>query len=253
MKLPIFLNKPIIELKGFFHTLCDLVTPRHCISCGVASGDSYLCASCMETIVLRPIEGCCKLCGNIPREGGRGFMYCSSCLKHPPAYDMARSATIYGGAVRDMILTLKYKQGTYLVPELAKLLEGCVRASYSDERIDAVCPVPLYPTKERERGYNQAALIAKEMCKRLKLAYMPELLERVRYTPTQTKLNSEARKENVSGAFASPDSATDYVYGRNILLIDDVFTTGATCSECAIELKRKHAGRVLVASVAREQ
>lgn len=180
-------------------------------------------------------------------------MYCSSCLKSPPAYDMARSATIYDGAVRDMILTLKYKQGTYLVKELTNLVEGCVLAAYSNEQIDAICPVPLYSTKERERGYNQAALIAKELSKRLKLPYMPQLLERVRHTPTQTKLNSEARKENVSGAFASPDSATDYVYGRNILLVDDVFTTGATCSECATELKRKHAGRVLVVSIAREQ
>lgn len=253
MKLSTISQKTIKELKGLFHTLGDLVTPRHCISCGEASGDSYICPSCMETIELRPIEGCCKICGNIPRDGGRGFMYCSSCLKTPPAYDMARSATIYGGAVRDMILALKYKQGTYLIPELVNLVEGCVRASYSDEQIDAICPVPLYSTKERERGYNQAGLIAKGLSKRLHVPYMPELLVRTRHTPTQTKLNSEARKENVSGAFISPDSVSDYVYGRNILLVDDVFTTGATCSECAAELKRKHAGRVLVVSIAREQ
>lgn len=229
------------------------MTPRHCISCGEPSGDSYLCSSCQETVTLRRVDECCKICGNIPRNGGHSFMYCSSCLKHPPAYDMARSATIYEGAVREMILALKYKQGTYLVKELTNLVEGCILAAYSNEQIDAICPVPLYSTKERERGYNQAALIAKELSRRLKLPYMPQLLERVRYTPTQTNLNSEARKENVAAAFVSPDSAIDYVYGRSILLVDDVFTTGATCSECAIELKRKHAGRVLVVSVAREQ
>lgn len=241
------------SIKSFFQTVGDLVAPRHCISCGEASGDSYLCPACQEKVTLRSVDGCCKICGNIPRNGEHSFIYCSSCLKSPPAYDMARSATIYDETVRDMILALKYKQGTYLVQELTNLVEGCVLAAYSNEQIDAICPVPLYSTKERERGYNQAALIAKELSKRLKLPYMPQLLERVRHTPTQTKLNSEARKENVLGAFASPDSAIDYVHGRNILLVDDVFTTGATCSECAAELKRKHAGRVLVVSVAREQ
>lgn len=180
-------------------------------------------------------------------------MYCSTCLKQPPAFDMARSATIYDGAIRDMILALKYKQGTYLVKDLTHLLEGCVLAAYSEEQIDAICPVPLFPVKERERGYNQAALIAKELSIRLKLPYMPQLLERVRHTDTQTKLNSEARKENVVGAFVSPDAAADYVYGRNILLVDDVLTTGATCSECAKALKHNHAGKVFVASIAREQ
>ena len=253
MKLPDFFHKPINEITGFFRTLGDLVTPRHCISCGEASGDSYLCLACQETIMIRPTVGSCKICGNMPRDGAHGFMYCSSCLNEPPSYDMARSATIYDGAIRDMILALKYKQGTYLVKELTKLVEGCVRASYENEQIDAICPIPLYPTKERERGYNQAGLIAKELSKKLAIPYMPHLLERVRHTPTQTKLNSEARKGNVAGAFAIPNAASDYVYGRNILLVDDVFTTGATCSECASVLKRSHAGRVLVVSVAREQ
>ncbi|MBO7299306.1 MAG: ComF family protein [Kiritimatiellae bacterium] len=253
MKLTNVLHNSIKGIANFYHTLGDLVTPRHCVSCGAASGNSYLCAACKDTIILRPTTGCCKICGNLPSSGSHGFMYCSSCLANRPTYDIARSATIYEGAVRDMILALKYKQGTYLVKDLAALVEGCVRASYSDEQIDAICPIPLYPTKERERGYNQAALIAKELSKNLGVPYMPQLLERVRHTFTQTKLNSEQRKENVHGAFNSSNTVADYVYGRNILLVDDVFTTGATCSECASVLKRNHAGKVFVVSIAREQ
>lgn len=241
------------ELRSFTQTVGDLVAPRHCIVCGEASGAQYLCATCQETVELRTIYECCKICGKLPRAGERGFMYCSSCMKHPPAFDMARSATIYDGAIRDMILSLKYNQGTFLVRELVRLVEGCVLAAYSDEQIDAICPVPLFPVKERERGYNQSALIAKELSKRLKLPYMPQILERVRHTDTQTKLNLEARRENVAGAFISPEAEADYVYGRNILLVDDVFTTGATSSECAAVLKRNRAGRVIVVSIAREQ
>ena len=237
----------------FWDAIGDLVTPRHCVVCGEASGDSYLCPACRETIVLRSLDGCCKICGAMPKDGSRGFAFCSRCLSEPPAYDMARSAAMYEGAVREMILALKYKQGTYLVGELARLVEGCVRSAYCEERIDAICSVPLYPTKQRDRGYNQSALIAKELSKQLKVPFMPELLERVRHTPTQTRMDSVARKANVANAFQSPIEMQDYVYGRSILLVDDVFTTGATCSECAVALKRNRVGRVLVVSIAREQ
>lgn len=253
MSLYFIFQKAFLEFKSITNTLGDLVTPRHCISCGEASGDSYLCSKCQEMVTIRPSDGCCKICGNIPSNGFHSFMYCSSCLKHRPAYDMARSATIYGGPIRDMILALKYKQGTYLVNDLTKLVEGCVRASYSGEQIDAICPVPLYSTKQRDRGYNQAALIASKLSKELNVPYLPKILKRVRYTPTQTNLNSEERKVNVAGAFVCPNSMHDYVYGRNILLVDDVFTTGSTCSECATVLKRCHAGHVFVVSIAREQ
>jgi ComF family protein len=133
--------------------------------------------------------------------------------------------------------------------DLADFLEACWRTHFNGADLDAVTFVPLFPRKQRERTYNQSHLLAAELAPRLRCPLLTRCLRRVRYTATQTHLSMDERAANVRGAFAVSDP--DWVAGRNLLLVDDVMTTGATVSECARVLKEAGAGRVYVITVAR--
>lgn len=186
------------------------------------------------------------------QSAGRIAACCKQCLRHPPYYDLARSAAAFSGPVRDLIHAFKYKHATWLQNELSNMLAGCVITYYKNECIHAVCPVPLNRTKERKRGYNQAALLASAVARDSKTIYVPNVLVRTRNTPTQTHMHARERRRNVAGAFQSPSHLRPWVYGRCFLLIDDVMTTGSTLSECAAALKANGAERVLAATVARD-
>jgi len=228
----------------------DLVFPRHCAGCGrtVDRPRGHVCWECFRTIELRA-TGLCQQCG-LPSEGQVTHAFvCSACRDHEPAFDMARSAGRFSGVLREILHQFKYGRATWLCQDLADLLHGCVLAHYTAEEVDLVVPVPLHGQKQRDRGYNQAALLAAALASRLDRPQAGDVLVRTRDTPTQTKLHAEQRRKNVRGAFAV--RAPEWVRGRTVLLIDDVMTTGATLSEAAATLKRAGARRVWTATVAR--
>ncbi|OGV59518.1 MAG: hypothetical protein A2283_01430 [Lentisphaerae bacterium RIFOXYA12_FULL_48_11] len=231
-------------------TLLDLVYPRTCTVCGVATGagQGYVCWDCMAgfEVIGRPF---CSVCGD-PAEGMIEHDYqCSYCQRKKPGFDVARSALRYRGAVRDVLQLLKYSRQTYLVDDLLPYLSACLSSNYSRVLFDAVTFVPLYPKKERERTFNQARLLAARLAGKHGLPFLPNCLERVRYTATQTELNASARRENVSGAFAPLNRK--WINGRTLLLVDDVMTTGATVDEVSRVLKEAGASGVFVLTVAR--
>lgn len=237
-----------------FETLVNLLYPTSCTACGSTS-PTYFCDVCRAAVRVRPATSCCSLCGKLimePVSVGNVVAECGACHKHRPHFDRARSAAEFKDPVRDMIHKFKYNNATWLCRDLTDLLEGCVTAHYADEKIDCLCPVPLNRVKMRARGYNQAELLGASLAKRLHVPFLPEILARVRNTPTQTRLNAEARRNNVSGAFVSPADLRPWAYGRTILLVDDVMTTGSTLSECAAALKANGAERVVAVTVARD-
>lgn len=235
-------------------SLLHLLYPKTCAACGMPA-HSGLCTSCRAEIRVHPDVVCCKTCGKVimePTSSGRVAATCKQCLRHPPHYDAARSAAAFSGPVRDLIHAFKYNRSTWLRHELSELLAGSVITYFNSERIHAVCPVPLNRRKERQRGYNQAALLAEKVAKSIQTTYLPNVLARSRNTPTQTHMSAQERRRNVAGAFQSPAHLRPWVYGRCFLLIDDVMTTGSTLSECAAALKANGAERVLAATVARD-
>lgn len=227
--------------------LLDLVYPPRCLVCERA-GAPVVCEECAAAFVFIP-EPVCAVCGR-PQEGAS----CGLCaLSAPWGFDRARAAAVYAGPMRHAIHLLKYRGGENLgAPLGAHLANRCVADGLLPEphRIDAVAAVPMHPARERRRGYNQAQLLAAPVAELLgKPLLPPGALRRTRRTAAQVGLLPDARRRNLDAcSFAVGD--TSLVAGRHLLLIDDVFTTGATVSACAGALKAAGAATVTVATLA---
>ncbi len=215
----------------------DVLFPRKCVQCGQAG--AWICARCTANVhwMTPPL---CECCG---REVGAGDR-CQDCARERPVIDGIRAASRYEGAVRTAVHRLKYNGQRALSKPLAELLAHTASAV---PRPDVIVPLPLHPRRERARGYNQAALLARELGQLLDLPVVPAAA-RTRETRDQIGLNRRERQANVHGAF---DCASD-VAGRRLLLVDDVCTTGATLLACAQPLLRAKAASVWAVVLARQ-
>ncbi|HUJ95377.1 MAG TPA: ComF family protein [Terriglobales bacterium] len=207
---------------------------------------------------MRPISGAtCCVCGErllspYAVEGTAGETRCGLCRKAQLPFARAVAYGSYDGALRGLLHLLKYERVRPAANVLGELLAKAIERRGLDLADDVVIvPVPLHPRKLRQRGFNQSQAIAQTALKHLerRLPINSGLLKRVRETRSQIGLTRHQRRENMRGAFAvvQPEAIT----GRDVLLVDDVFTTGTTVSECARVLRRARASKVLVATVAR--
>lgn len=226
-----------------------LLFPSPCRLCGLPLRHARrlpVCLSCLTAAAAPAGLGLpvCRQCGDpvpAPAEDGR----CLACRTAPPAYACARAATVYRGAARELILQLKFHGLRPAASFWAQQLEALARAL--PEFPHLVIPVPLGRQRQRQRGYNQSADIARHLARRLACAYTPGALHRQRETAPQSGLDRAARIRNLDGAFA----ASARVAGQRVLLIDDVFTTGATAHAAAAALRRAGARQVVVLTAAR--
>lgn len=228
--------------------LLDLLFPPLCISCGdPLGGGRGFCATCWGEIHF--LDGpMCDCCG-LPFAFDAGeAMRCAACLADPPAYDRARAILAYDEKSRAPILALKHADRLDLVPQLASWLARSGRALLDDS--DVIVPVPLHASRLWRRRYNQAAELARALAGKAGKPLEVRGLERVRPTDSQgAMVSARARRRNVQGAFRTREPSK--MAGRNVLLIDDVLTTGATAEACARALKRAGAAKVLVLALAR--
>jgi ComF family protein len=228
--------------------LLDLLFPPLCIACREPLGAGHgFCAACWGRIAFLdgPMCDCCGLpFGVDPGEGTR----CAACLAKPPAYERARALLVYDDNSRDPILALKHADRLELVPGFAHWLERSGRPLLAES--DLIVPVPLHRFRLWRRRYNQAAELARALGRRTSKPVAVRALERSRPTQSQgAMVSARARRRNVLGAFRVPEPGL--VAGRNILLVDDVLTTGATAEACARALKRAGAARVQILTLAR--
>ena len=170
---------------------------------------------------------------------------CAGCTASAPAFDWARAAGVYARPLREAVQQFKFARRPALARPLAALIvEQCATAVPAGA---VLVPVPLARERERERGFNQAALLAERLASPLSARLRPRWLARTRATAPQTELTAVERRRNVSGAFVASTSARD----ADVVLVDDVFTTGATAAECARALRAAGARSVGVLTVAR--
>jgi ComF family protein len=204
---------------------------------------------------IQPLTGpLCAWCGDKLVPHAESGQICIHCEESAPRYHHAAAYGEFEDALRGLIHLLKYQGIRPAARPLGRHLAAAIRPmleEFTDEPVLLV-PVPLHRARRRTRGFNQAEAISRVALRELRdlsVEFRPKVLVRTRSTESQTGFTREQRRENLRGAFAVPDSAR--VSGRNVLLVDDVLTTGATADECARILLRAGAKQVLVATVAR--
>ncbi|MFC1913767.1 ComF family protein [Chloroflexota bacterium] len=219
----------------------DLFFPRCCVGCG-REGD-FICGSCRQSLS-RIEPPLCPRCGRPQSDG----ILCPSCTGWQAKIDGIRSPYIFDGVMRQAVYQLKYRNLRALVKPLAELLHDYLTANLIP--IQVLVPVPLHEKRLRERGYNQSELLARELGKLTGLPVVTDCLTRQRYALPQARtVNVEERRDNVASAFAC---GNDKLQNRQVLLIDDVATSGSTLDSCATALKATDASSVWGLSMARE-
>ncbi|PIU68608.1 MAG: ComF family protein [Armatimonadetes bacterium CG07_land_8_20_14_0_80_40_9] len=248
-------------MSSFLAGLIDLVFPPRCLVCGKKSEETF-CPDCQEKIkkISPPF---CVSCGK--KAEGVIVMpsLCGQCRVRPPCFSSARAIGGYEGTLREAIHKFKYQGKKRLAIDLGKLMVEYLRKEKEDfpqtpikehqfppyQEIDCLVPVPLHPSRLRERGFNQSELLAEVIRKDLGIPLLNDTLLRIKATQSQTKLSREERIKNVKGAFAIIDA--DSFSNKTILLIDDMFTTGETINECAKALKEAKVKKIAVLTLAR--
>jgi ComF family protein len=238
-------------LKRLLDGFIDLVYPPHCLLCKTRITPKpdhpfkVLCGQCLTDI--RPnVPPFCPVCsrslGERPDQPR-----CETCRRHPPSFDFAWSACLFVDPLRGLIHRFKFGDKTSLRHVFVPLMADFIRTYHLDiAQFDCLVPVPLSPVRLRERTYNQAALLAAGLSKVFGVPLSENILER-RHSPPQSSLPAKERFTNIQGAFKMKTSSVEKM---NILLIDDLLTTGATVSEAAKVLKDNGAAVVGVFTLA---
>ena len=229
---------PLIKLK---EVALDLLFPRWCIGCG-KEGD-FLCHVCQHSLP-RITPPLCPRCGR-PQSSG---MLCSSCVSWQAEIDGIRSPFQFDGVIRQAIHQLKYQNLRALALPLARLLNNFLLTSPLSGEV--LVPVPLHQKRLKERGYNQASLLTYQLGKLTNLPVVDDCLIRLRHTPPQARtLTVGERRNNLINAFTCRDYR---LRNKQVLLIDDVSTSGATLDACAVALKAAGATSVWGLVLAKE-
>jgi ComF family protein len=230
-------------------TACaDLIVPPCCLVCRTRIGAHHLlCPACWREVhFIRP--PLCDVLGiPLPFDVGERSVSAAA-LARPPAYDRARAVAHFSGAMRTLVHQLKYADrhdartlfGRWLAQAGGDLLPG----------IDMIVPVPLSRLRLFMRHFNQAAVLAAELARHTGVRMQPVVLRRTRWTKSQVGMTRDQRRRNIQGAFTVPRARRAEVAGHNVLLVDDVVTTGATVEACARALKRAGAARVDILALA---
>lgn len=227
--------------------ILDFALPPRCPGCGAITPDPHrFCLTCWSALAFLG-EPCCARCALPFDFGEHGEVLCGRCMAEPPAYDRLRAAVAYGDISRSVALKLKYGGRPGVAETMARFMLRHVDAGENA----LLVPVPLHRWRIWRRGYNQAALIAEALSRRTGIAARLDLIERVKATPTLRGLGARARRDAVRGAFRVHRRRRDEVKGRAVILVDDVYTSGATANACAGALRRAGAARVNVLCWAR--
>ena len=233
-------------LRDMSETAITFLYPAECRGCKEFLGATsipYICNNCWQDIqCLKPPW--CDICGT---PGIKGL--CDVCAITPPRYGKLRSTAFYQTTLQQAIHFLKFEKKKAFARHLIQLINAHIPLDCSIAEYDFILPVPIHKKRLRERGFNQATLLAKGIAKAVEVPVLTDTLIRHRYTVAQSSLDKEARQQNLIGAFKiqNPDS----IRGKRLLIFDDVFTTGATIREAVSELWTADPAEVDVLTLAR--
>lgn len=241
------------QLQPWMDTALSFIYPDVCTLCGknrATRSEGYVCSECGKEVrfIVPPF---CERCG-LPFRGEMDIAFvCGNCREMELHFASARSAVAARGPVLEAIHHYKYNGQLWYEEFLLGLFLPAACEWFARERCDAVVPVPLFSVRKRERGFNQAERLARHLSSAVNVPMENKLLKRTLPTPSQTRLSRTERAENMRNAFAL--QRQEGIRGKYFVLVDDVFTTGATTSACAKLLLKAGAERVNVWTVARAE
>jgi ComF family protein len=237
-----------MPLADAFAPVVDLIFPPRCPLCGEGlAAQTGLCAACWGELVI-PGDPACALCQR-PLAGSMAQgTVCAPCLAAAPRHDGIAAGTLYNSASRRLVLAFKHGRRIALAPMMARLMSA--KLAFVEPGW-LVVPVPLHRWRLWRRGFNQAALLGREIARERGATLAVDLLERCKATPSLGGLGEKARARALSGAIRVNRQRAGALRGASVVLVDDVLTSGATSAACVSALKRAGAGRVVVACFAR--
>lgn len=222
----------LVWLDRFKNAVIDLFFPPHCVACHRLG--AWLCVGCLDAIetIYPPV---CPRCGLPLNDTRANTPVCAYCREAPPQLDGLLAYAFHSGPLREAIHQFKYQDLRSLAGPLGELMaEGWTVLAPAHAVPDVIVPVPLHPSRQRQRGYNQAALLARELGACLHHPVVEDALVRTRPTTPQVDLNAEERRANVHGAFECRGTRLS---GQRVLLVDDVYTTGSTLESASVALR----------------
>lgn len=237
------------KISSIKNVILDVLFPPKCIICGkIISQDGCLCFTCWGKIdfITFPYCSCCGVPFSYEIEED---LICGKCILKKPKYDKAVAVFVYNKYSNDIIHKFKYNDCSYAAKTLSNWMVREGKKLISDT--DLIIPVPLHKLRLMTRFYNQAALLAKFISKNTKIKCDFKSLKRVKNTKQQFGLTLKQRAKNVRNAFFIPEQFKENIKGKNILLVDDVMTTGATINACSYVLKKAGAKKVYVLTLGR--
>ncbi len=216
---------------GLAEGMKRILFPPQCPCCGTLLSfneyESGFCGSCRKSIQYIH-EPACKICGK--KLNDKTSEYCFDCSKNKHIFQQSKAVYVYSGGIKKAMYRLKYgnrkEYARIFARDMARMHEKFIR----QKKIDLVVPVPMNGAKRRERGYDQAALLAKELAEQTGLAFSDRTLIRIKRTRPQKELNDTERRKNLKNAFKIGQSV---VKSKKVLLVDDIYTTGSTMDACA--------------------
>ena len=229
--------------------IVDLVYPPRCPACGAGLASQVgLCAQCWDRLVIPSAPACATCQRPFGENGPADGAICAPCLATPPKHDGIAAATLYTDVSRKLVLSLKHGKRIALAPMLGRLMAARL-PSADGERL--IVPVPLHRWRLWQRGFNQAALLAREIAGLGHGRLVVDGLIRTKRTPSLGGMGAKARRRVLTGALGVNPRHADTIRGRHIVLADDVLTSGATSSACVSALKRAGAASVVICCFAR--
>jgi len=231
---------------SLFKSLLDVVMPPVCYVCGQSCSSKYgLCDICLEKIRKIPPPYCPK-CGRHVRTKDST---CHECAQKKSHLERAWSSCDYKDTIKESIHLFKYNGYVGLLDVFTDILSDFIKQNRIGEGIDLLVPVPIYSTKKRERTFNHAELLARSLSRHMFAPVDTKNLKKIKWTSSQSELDKGKRLKNVKDAFLAVDKKA--LSGKNVMIVDDVFTTGATINECAKTLLESGANKIFSLTLAR--